>query len=388
MKKVFFIFATFFMVFYASAGTSRAVELEAGDWRFGINGFLDAEFVYEGEKPMKPMTMPNGMVNIGKSEEIAYIDQNHLNLIFSAEKDNLRINVNLESRHTFEAFPASAENPEHSAIGHFEIRETYGVYTVNDALKLHAGSMLSPFGIYNEVRYMLPLFSTVVIPLMYEMPMNYSSGVSEIKNDLTPYRANFMMSGNISMESSEFDYYLYVANGERTTHGTDKNKDKGIGARTRFTLMEDYKLGVSYFTVENDSGPQHHTGSKIGRETLASADLELNFPGNLKLESEYVESSFTERENRKSYYTRLTWYPGKLAPFISYDYFEDNGNLLYQRGFTRNSVGASYSVSPYITLKAEFLKNTFGGKKNAMAPDLPDGVDKFDTFQASVIFVF
>lgn len=382
MKKVFFAFATFCLVFYASAGTARAVQLEAdGGWKFGINGFLDADITYMGAMPTMVMDAngnptldaATGEVALETLDETLSFDQHNLNIIASAEKDNLKTVINMGSLHGYSS--------DEGGKGELEFEEVFGQLT-GKKITLTAGMKLAPFGLYNETFYATPLFASVVLPFMYEMPANYNTSNAKVSSSFMPHKANLMLSGNLFGDGdTEFDYALYVSNGHKAAHGGDENKDKGVGGRARLSLGEEqrYKLGASYYTAENNK-------NNPGRENIFGMDVDLIFLEKLQLEAEYITDSFAERNNRTSYYGRLIWLLEKYSPFVSYDYVKDDGNELYKKGLTRLSIGAKYQVSPYVTFKGEYHRHMFG-KKNE-TPVLTSHLAAFDMVRVALIFVF
>lgn len=382
MKKIFSAFATFCLTFYAVAGTAHAVQLEAdGGWKFGINGFVEADLTYmgamaaikmdaTGNPTLDPVT---GEAVLNTGDETVSLDQGRLNVITSAEKDNMKVVVNMGSFNGYSS--------DEGGKGQFEFEEVFG-QVGGEKMKLTAGMKLAPFGIYNDTFYMTPLFASVVLPFMYEMPPNYNTSNAKVASSFMPHKANLMLSGNLSGDGdTELDYAFYISNGYKTKQGGDNNKDKGVGGRLRLFMGEDqkYKLGASYYTAENDRNDP-------GRKSIMGLDVDLIFLENFQLEAEYVSDSFAERKDRASYYARLIWLLEKYSPFISYDYVKDDGNELYKKGLTRLSIGAKYEFSPYVTLKGEYHRHMFTSKDEA--PALPDGTDAFDMLRVALIFVF
>lgn len=364
MNKKSLLF-TFFLVLIAGVYNSHAVEFSTGYWKFGINGFLDMQYRYMGSMPMSGM---GGMLM--PMNDVSTIEQHSFNLLFDAERDQLRVHVNLKSSHDVDTDEGDEKN--------LTIQEVYGSYFIRDLLKVRAGRMLSPFGIYNESLYIAPLFASSKLPLMYEMPGNYDpEGASE---NFMPPNSNLMLFGNFWGDKAEFEYAIHISNGQSLENGDDINKDKGIGARVRAILLSDYKLGFSYYTVENDK-------NSPGRESLAGVDLEIDFSDKLKWETEYVVDHYDIREDRLSFYSRITAVVAdKFSPFITYDYVEDKADNIYKRGMTLYGTGCSYNLSDYVTLKTEYHYHVMGDKDQA--PVLAEGTDSFHMLKADIIFVF
>ena len=400
MKKGCLFLATILFTIIASGiNNSYAVNLEAGDWKFGINGFLDGVYTYTSEMPT---VIPLGVfgTTIGKWEERSFFNQEHLNLLFGAERGNVRVNINLQS---LNAYSSGAVNPNGSVTsgrtGQIEFLEAYGIYSFHDLFKVQAGQMLAPFGIYNDVRYITPLFATVVLPEMYQMPPNYLSGDESsqfrsfdlsVPNNLMPTNANLMLLGNYSGDNVGIEYYFYVSSGERGADGTDVNKNTGVGLRFKTTILEGYKFGFSYYSVDNNDN-DFAFNDRIGKEHLMGFDVEINlFNDLLKIEGEYVEDRFKIRLDRRSHYVRLTSYVNKFSPFISYDFVKDKASVLFKRGQKRYGGGSSYRLSSFVTVKAEYYRHIIEDPNldSPLPPALPPGTDKIDIFRSSMIFVF
>ncbi len=370
MKKIFFVFLL--VILLGITSNAHAVSFDAGDIKFGINGYLDLEYTYMSEMPM---TNPAGTM-IMRMDDESSLDQHHMNLLFDAERGKFRAHVNLESIYAYTTEREYEQDTMTGEItggkkGEFSMLEAYGQYTVNDLFKVTAGHFLMPFGIYNEVKYITPLFATVVLPQMYQLPRMYTGGAF-----IHP-TSNLMVSGDYMREKAELYYSLHIGNGEREISGLDNNKDKLIGGRLKLTLFDDIKVGVSYCTVNDNPDTD-------GRNNTFGADLDLTFLDNLNLQSEYILDEYDkQRDSRYSYYARLTYYIDKFSPFIAYDYWEDKGDLVYKRGMNRWGAGTGYNFTENIILKSEYHYHVFSGTSG-----LPDDTDKVHMFRASAIFIF
>ncbi len=338
-----------------------AVTLDVSGMKFGINGFMDLEYTYSGKMAMV-MTDSNGVETIMSMDESSSFDQHHMNLLLGVEKGKFRAHLNIQSLYAY--------TTEDGGKGDFAIEEAYGEYTVNDLLKIRAGHFLMPFGIYNDIHYITPLFATVVLPYIYEPPMMYAGG------PLIHESANLLLSGTYVGDEMELSYGLHVGNGERDESGLDKNKDKQLGGRVRLSLFDNFKVGVSYCTVEDDPDTE-------GRNNIYGVDIDATFLDSLNLQSEYVRDDYEKRESRYSYYVRLTYNLDRLSPFITYDYFEDKEDLLYKKGMNRWGVGVGYTLNENITLKGEYHYHVF-----SESDGLPDDTDKSHMVHTSLIFVF
>ncbi len=228
-----------------------------------------------------------------------------------------------------------------------------------------------PFGIYNEVHYITPLFATIILPHMYAPPI-----VTEDVKPLVDKNANLGISGTYLGEKATLNYSLHIGNGDTETDGRDKNKSKQIGGRVALSLLSDnVKLGVSYLT------------SKEVEDTskLFGADISITMFDNLNLESEYVKNTFKIHDDRFSYYVRLNYTINRLTPFISYDYYRDKGCEFYGKGETRYAAGASYRLTDNIIVKGEYDYNKFG--QEIISTDDTD-LTKYQVSRLAIIYIF
>ena len=288
-------------------------------------------------------------------------DQNHLNILLGTQMDDVKTHINLESRHSYQSNDRfTGQSASGGESGMFRIAEAFGEYIKNDFLRLRFGSFNAPFGIYNQFRYITPLFTTVVLPYMYEMPLNYDG------NSVVPSNGNVMLFGEMHKGLKIFEYYLYVNAGKRNTNNTspmdngvgrEADTDKGIGSRIRISYNEKYYFGASYYTV-HDKGQE--TKSTFG------IDFELILPKDLQFIFEYASVDQTQKKN--SYYGRLI-YNGfeKFAPFIMYDFYEDESHSLYRFKENRYGVGISYNFRSRMTLKMEYHYHRWNNLPTATA---------------------
>lgn len=337
---------------------ASAVTIEAADMRLGINGYVNGLYTYMSKTPT---SMGGTMADTSTFETKSH-------LLVNAVKDKFRININLEFDNS--GFASGSGMGSGDITGKFGVLETFGEYGFSESLQVRVGNFLTPFGIYNEIRYITPLFATVVLPMMYEPPVNYEG------SPLTPDNTNVMLFGSYSVNASKIYYNIYAGNGGIGGDGKDQNKNKGLGGRIRVALPYNVKIGGSYYSVEDEP-------VKEGRENLYGIDLDINLR-DLNLQAEYVVDNAEKVEDRLAYYIRLVYPIDQFTPFIGYDYMKDKGDTLFERGLQRYSVGTGYTVNNYITLKAEYHYHTIDDTSGPMAPD-PEDVHMLT---GAAIFIF
>jgi opacity protein-like surface antigen len=351
MKKL--VVLTCALLIWCVVPSAKAVTFNLEDVKFGINGYLDLKYVYMGEQ-----TMTSGM----RMKDMSKFKQEQLNLLFDVQKDRFRAHLNFQSENTYTS--------ENGGEGVWKVEEAYGEYSFNDRLVVKAGSALTPFGIYNEIRYITSLFAPVVLPFMYKAPGTYTGGT------VINLKSNLIVGGNWFGDTTEVNYNFYLSSGDRNSNGEDANKNKGYGTRVRLTLLEDYKIGASYYTVEDDKVTE-------GVEEIFGIDVELKLSENLLLEAEYVNDTYELREDRLAYYARLTYKKDKFSPFFTYDYFEDPADLAFKNKQSRYGIGTGYDVSDNVILKSEYHYHKFADKV-----DLVIDTDTVHMVMLAVIFLF
>lgn len=259
---------------------------------------------------------------------ISSFEQSHLTGVFDFKRDALGVVIDLDAHQGFEIGHGG------ETLGSMGILRAFGDYDFG-LFRLQAGKILPGFGIYNKTKHLAPIWATVLLPQMYQTPANYN-GDGVVAKILLPPAANLMIKGNYAWNKQvKLEWWAYVANGKPEDNGLDVNFDKGFGGRLRATLVENYKFGFSYCTIKNSDA--------VGRENLLGFDAVFDFPGLFKFEAEYAGNTFERRENRLSYYFRLTGHAGKFSPFLAYDYLKDEANVLFRGGEARLRSGNGLS---------------------------------------------
>lgn len=355
MKKSYILIIVILLFFNASA---YAVTFDVQDIRLGINGYVDLEYTY---MTRAPEIMTSG--DIGRMDIMSSLNQHHMNLLFDAEKEKYRVHINISSVNSY-----STHEGEHD-LGDFEIQEAYGEYLFNEHLKIKLGNFLAPSGIYNEIRYITPLFATVVLPQLYEPPSFYSG------ESILPDHGNAMLRGRFLGETYDIDYSVYIATGERNEKGFDINRDKGVGIRLKTTILEDYRVGVTYFTIRNDRDE--------GRESTYAGDIALDLMDSILLEGEFAFDHHNNKKDKMAYYVRMIYNMGDFSPFVAYDHFIDYEDAVFRNGMNRFGIGSGYSFSENIAYKIEYHYHKFNQNSG-----LVEDTDRIHMFTAAAIFTF
>lgn len=346
-----------------------AVSVKAGKFDLSINGYVDFETTWMSQMPMA-MGSSTGPGVMTMDQQFT-ADQNHLNLIFGVRRDKTRVHLNYESRHSFSTYDGNtgalgrSGNGSDDNVGSFRIAEAYGEYEVNKYLRIRGGNFYTPFGIYNEIRYITPLFATVVLPFIYEVPGNYRD------TPLVPSNANFMVSGDFSIKKMDITYNIYGAASKRNDnnsgrpvdrgYGAENTKEKSFGAKTRFSFAEGkYTLGLSGYYTKFPDTYNNSTSTVNHSSFLRGVELDLLLPWDLHLQVEHVTQSNPEGKNagfghnKWGYYSRLMYEKGKITPFIMHDVFKDPNEAVYKFQNNRLGLGFGFKVSSNFHLKGEW----------------------------------
>ena len=372
MKK--FLSSALLVLCIGISTPARAVTIQAGELTFGINGFLGFEYTYMTKMPM--VIDFGGTPTIMPMSDVSFFNLRHFNLLFSIEREKLRGLINLHSDNLF-----ATNDDQDTFKGRFEIQIAYGEYAFFEALRVRAGKFFVPFGIYNEVRYVLPVFSTVVLPFMYEPPRNYSEPVvpgtpAMLVSPMTPDPGNLMLWGTSGVDPVQADYYLYLTSGALGADGLDNDKDKGLGARVKLQFFDDVWIGGSLYTVDNKDAPE-------GREWLVGADLDLLLLSRLTLQAEYVGDSYGNRQTRYAFYLFAGYQQGRWNPYVRYDFLKDPEHLLFKKKQDRSTVGVAFNFTPNILIKNEYHFHRFLDRDG-----LPGGTARLHMFRSSLILIF
>lgn len=338
--------------------TSLAFEIETdSDWNIHVNGYMDLEYTYMSTMPMfMNMGMGGGMFeNMPVNHELA---QEHLNILLGLENGPFRAHFNFES---IKSFSTGREDWDKQ-----HLLEGYGEYTFDDSFRLRAGKFLAPFGIYNDIRYLTPLFATVVLPFMYESPSNYSG------TPLTPPPATAMVSGQYWGDDWDFYYAFYIGTEDKTEqHINAQDNAESLGGRVKATFNEDLTLGFSAYTVKDQSTRGIRKVTVMGnpslekfniespREFVWGADLQYDLGDNLRLLAEVARSDLENLRSRISYYFRLEKEIGRWTPFVAYDTYDDDDDPIYRAKGNRYGVGVGYRINDNTYLKGEYHFHDF-----------------------------
>jgi len=405
-----------------------ALDFKLGPFDGTFHGYADIEFTHMDSMPMNmkdtayTKIMGNWpMLGVMTMPDVQFLDQNRLNLLLDLKKEKWRLHLNVQSRHLFTwdsqedismvmdsmtdvagqkamammqtMAPTDSIIPTHLMMlrsNFFQVQQGFLEFTVNDAVAFRAGTFLPPLGIYNDIRYITPLYATVVLPMVYENMPVYT-GRNRKFQEFLPQNANFMISGAKFSDDAEMGYAVYGGYGKYANilYDADERVDSirvdrgvGIGGKVHYLHGETILGALSLYTYEHpedrdvyltqaSSGNVRFIQDPAGeRETIVAASFQYDFLDRYKFQAEYMQSLFDERETRFGLYTRLMAEIARFSPFVMYDLFKDDHDALFENTMNRLGVGSGFRISDNLYYKLEYhahwVTDVDGLKQNAM----------------------
>ncbi len=300
-----------------------------------IYGWFDLEF----EKSNKD--------DVGK---MGTFDQHHLNVISIYKLDNqFRLFTEMEWEHggTYE----SGKN----GSGKIYLTRAWVEFKHNDAVKIQAGKILVPFGIYGERYDATPAFFSTFLPNSIYGKHENSVGLKD--RLYSKWLTGIQILGNAYVADWSIQYYGYFTNGRGPKPDEkDNNANKGIGGRFIITPPSDiFDFGVSYYSDQD--GNSYHT-----EQQAIGLDCALRY-SNFFLEAEFIHSSGEKVDTNLTpvgNFQKMTGYYfqgayklfDKLTPFARYDFF-DPDNSLDKNGEVDITIGINFSFTHRVFLKSE-----------------------------------
>ena len=316
-----------------------------------INVYADITYTSMGDMVMVMNGMGNNLMYMQmKDSDVVALE--HTNFIFEVSKDNLKLQFNFETKNLL-----SGVNNSLLEKGNHQLAEVYGEYRFNNNFSIRGGKFFAPFGIYNSIRYVSPMISTIALPTIYELPGHYH------KEAFYPPNPNVMISSNILLPGdAEFEGNLYFGSGKKDDSGLGFESTPSIGGRIKLVFNGQNSVGVSAYTLESAYRGQvlNQTIVDFGRENVLAFDTELVFLNDkLTLQSEFVRSNYRKTLNRKSYYVRLMYDIGRFTPFVMYDVLDDSGDFVYRNKMSRYGIGFNYKINENVFFKTEYHYHSF-----------------------------
>lgn len=306
---------------------------------FRLNGFIDLEYE-KADGPGHPVT-PAG-------DEKGSFDQYHFNLLLEFPvNDKLTVKGHIEFEH-------SPKIKSGSQKGEINIEWAYLEYYLRNSMKIRAGSILTPIGIYNEIHDATSTFNSVRIPWGiykaektggFAMFPKFGTGVNligshSVNNDL------------------QINYSLYIVNGENTVNNdaqNDDNSNKAAGGQLTLSPVSGLTLIGSYYTGKKGTAPEKEHSTWI-----ASMDYNIS---RINLRSEYASSELDDT-TESGWYGELSYRVNRFTPYVRYGTFDPDADQA-DDNWTELVYGANYEIMPNFIVKLE--ERHFAGEVNNSA---------------------
>lgn len=288
--------------------------------------------------------------DLDKSGKIWSFDQHHLNIITTYHIDQAyTIFTEMEWEH----------GPFHSAnysTGNIYLTRAWFEYKHSEAIKLQAGKILLPFGIYG-VRYdATPTFLSVSLPsAIYGKYINSAGVESRL---FAKYVTGVQFTGMKISNTWSMEYFISLTNGRGPNAAQkDNNSNKGVGARVLIFLFDDImQYGFSYYS-DRDGNSQDIQQNAFGVDALLTLT-------NLTVSSEFilVDDELLDQElnlsgdyrRRMGIYLQGSYMIGEhLTPYLRLESFrpEESTDLMNDKNFI---LGLNYSITPRIYFKGDY----------------------------------
>ncbi|PCJ57813.1 MAG: hypothetical protein COA79_15130 [Planctomycetota bacterium] len=375
--------------------------------RHKFNLYFDVDYTYMEEMPM---VMPTGVGM--EMAKMKLFSQSHLNLIYDVIGGPVRGHVNFEVLNSFSA--GDNENLEGGETN-VSLLELYGEYSANDSINIRVGKFLAPFGLFNDIRYITPLYASVVLPLTYLAPRNYGG------DKFYPPFANLMISGQFYVgDDFEFNYAMYYGSGDKTQKELTLDEHAAFGAHIKLMFQEKFSIGFSGYsydidgygrrsmvmgagmmmndTMMDDMGAMSMRSSKhidsasgryvmSGNEVSFAVNTELKFlDDDLIFMGEFAKSSYSDIDDRFTFSFKTQYNINRYTPYFMIDGLKDDASMLYKNFMLRYGLGLSIRFTNNIYFKNEFHYHTF--KDDDLPDNVKEAADSQIMFRTSLIFVF
>ncbi len=345
---------------------SQAVEI---DEIIHLNGYFS--FEYEQQ-----------IGDTGKGDKAGSFDLDLFDLVINVMPvEELRLATDLSWEHG-----TATENN----WGNVAVEYAFAEYTVFDWLRVRAGKMFVPFGIYNEIHTAKPVFISVKEPLSTNKNNKFGSGLRFYPR----WAVGLEIGGAFDVGGTGFDYSLQVSNGEQETTNPfeeDDNKQKAFSARVRAQPAEDLEIGLSAYA---DSISEWDVTS-VGDEYRSGTTRLLSYGGHLiwnvmglGVEGEFVmgtvKPSTGDEIMRYGATVMLSYlFLDRYTPYFRFEYLDPDTNtendqaMMFVYGINVRLVDRLFIKLELDTVAAESLNSRFGG-----------GNESYTEFKGAIVFGF
>jgi hypothetical protein len=287
------------------------VQAQFGD-RFRINGYSSFEWEYQISDH-----------NHGRGDKNGSFDADLFDIVLNVQPtDRLRVAADLTWEHG-----AASEDGRGNVAAEYAFAE----YKVADALRLRAGKMFVPFGIYNEIHTAKPAFTVIDEPFATNKPERLGAPMRFFARWGTGLEA----VGQFHTGRVNADYSLLLFNGETEAVNPfeeDDNGAKAVAGRLRLEPHPTLKLSASFYSDERSVYDEENvdTGRRVTQNAVG-ASIEWT-PGKLGVELEWVAgqvpSSGATRATTNGFSAVLSHrLSARVTPYVQWQYLDPDKDV-------------------------------------------------------------
>ena len=291
----------------------------------------------------------NGYTNFEFEKQLSKEGAGDPNGSFDADQFDLVFNINASERIRVAA-DLSWEHGTATEDGRGNQALEYGFveYTFSDHVKLRAGKMLTPFGIFNEVHTAKVAFLTV----KEAASLNKTDRIVEDARRFYPrWGAGLQLHGDGVIGERDFSYDFQIANGEQENtnpYEEDDNTPKSVAARFRFEPSPSFRVGYSFY-YDKTTDP--------GLGTVVSNGIEVEKTWNrLRVQAELAIGSYSPDAGdltQLGFYVQPSFhFENGLTPYLRFDLVDPDTDRKDDQGFIFIA-GLNWEISKNFMLKAE-----------------------------------
>ena len=256
--------------------------------------------------------------------------------------------VNTITAGKFQTFAQLEAEPDENEI---EFDRAWVEYLHSDKIKVRAGRLLTPFGIYNLIHDAPPAYPTISLPLLYEDHSPLGNIDVEDRIYTKSYTGIQLSGGYRAASGLRFSYNVGLGKG-RGEKGVFAADQKATSLRFKVTHPEGLQLGLSY---QRDRNQESHSGKAGAREQLIGLDLEIDH-GPWLLQTEYarfrLEKATSDFHSGHIAYGLLGYRIGAVTPLLRYDRVDPNHDATDDT-YGQWLLGANIAATNHLILKSE-----------------------------------
>ncbi|MBI5469070.1 MAG: porin [Deltaproteobacteria bacterium] len=285
-----------------------------------VSGYADAEFVFTGQED------ENNKFRI-----------RHLSLFFTKD---IQKEWKLFTEVEFEDAPRIESNPANDTVsksqGTLFVEQMYIEYHPTTSWDLRVGRFLTPAGIWPIYHYP-PYVPTQTSPLFYKVIF------PEVSDGL-------LLRNSFTVLDSALDTHLFAANGSGNPGKTDRNQNKGAGARVNLGILNGLSMGASFYGEKDN---QDIRRSSYGAHLLYSL-------AGLRLQTEFAfrHNNASGGFNDRGLYAQLSYDLNSWEIAGRADWYDRNDKVSKDAHY-RYTGALNYHFAHNVVGKAEYNRNEF-----------------------------